>query len=777
MCTSPDCIVRYSQSCCALSAAPVCAANLVLYNHHKLSVLQYSKGSCLVGAAAALFVFFFSSSFTSSSSSPSALHNNYRSNCCTTNSLRAAATSAITTATTTATLLSSDRFRYHPVFVTSSPNRRSLCPPLIPFLFTISSLELNCLAFSHNPCSRILVSYSTSPRVTSLCPSFGPLGVHSCCSLTAGYGTVRTPARAMLDLPGAEDGKVVTRFPPEPSGYLHIGHAKAALLNQYFARQYHGKFILRFDDTNPAKEKMEFENSIKEDLAMLNISPDQVTHTSDYFDELQSYMKALLVEGKAYVDNTEPEKMKADRNEGIESSSRCNNTIEDNLRLWTEMIEGSTEGQTCCVRLRLNMRDKNKCMRDPTMYRCVANVPHHRFGNKYKAYPTYDFACPIVDSLESVTHAMRTNEYSDRIPQYKKVLELTGLRDVIIYEFSRLNFVRSVLSKRKLQWFVDNKLVEGWSDPRFPTVRGILRRGLLVDALLQFLLEQGPSKAGNLMQWDKLWAKNKQLLDPIVPRFMAVDYNDKVLLKLSNGPSEVETKDRDLHPKDPGVGQVVQAFSNEVWLDKDDAELIEEGEEITLMRWGNAIVDKLVSLHTDKPINSAEEGESMVNKNALRELQGRLHLEGDFKKTKKKVHWLPNVVEPIKQFKGLTRCVLREYDHLIIEDKIDKEDTRPMDKLINPHTQFDTMALTEGAVKDLPIGTVLQFERRGYFKIDKKPISADADGVEGKEGDTAIMVLIKVPVSRPCRAICASVSVRMTVRLVCSNLPVLDGGG
>lgn len=175
----------------------------------------------------------------------------------------------------------------------------------------------------------------------------------------------------------------------------------------------------------------------------------------------------LIKEGKFYCDNTPVEKMRHERNEGIESECR-KHTPEENLKIWEKMIKG--EASEYCVRARGNMQNLNKCMRDPVMYR-VNDLPHHRTGNKYKIYPTYDFACPIVDSIEGVTHTMRTNEYSDRIPQYFWILEMTGLRHPTIYEFSRLNLVRTVLSKRKLQWFVDTKRVDGWDDPRFPTVR------------------------------------------------------------------------------------------------------------------------------------------------------------------------------------------------------------------------------------------------------------------------------------------------------------------
>jgi glutamyl-tRNA synthetase len=198
--------------------------------------------------------------------------------------------------------------------------------------------------------------------------------------------------------------------------------------------------------------------------------------------------ESLIKQGKAYVDDTPKEQMRSERMDGVESKCR-NSTVEENLSLWNEMVNGTKRGTQCCVRGKLNMQDPNKSLRDPVYYRCNPD-PHHRVGSKYKVYPTYDFACPFVDALEGVTHALRSSEYHDRNAQYYRVLQDMGLRRVEIYEFSRLNMVYTVLSKRKLLWFVQNKKVEDWTDARFPTVQGIVRRGLKIEALIQFILEQ-----------------------------------------------------------------------------------------------------------------------------------------------------------------------------------------------------------------------------------------------------------------------------------------------
>lgn len=291
-----------------------------------------------------------------------------------------------------------------------------------------------------------------------------------------------------VDLPSAEIGKVCLRFAPEPSGFLHIGHAKAALLNQHFAQRYQGELIVRFDDTNPAKESSEFVENLLKDIETLGIKYVKVTHTSDYFDKLMKKAEELIRQGKAYVDDTPREQMQKERMDGIESKCR-NNTMEENLKLWKEMAKGSERGLQCCVRGKLDMQDPNKSLRDPVYYRCNP-VPHHRIGSKYNIYPTYDFACPYVDAIEGISHALRSSEYHDRNAQYHRIQEDLGVRKVHIYEFSRLNMVYTLLSKRNLRWFVEHGKVDGWDDPRFPTVQGIVRRGLKVEALVQFILEQ-----------------------------------------------------------------------------------------------------------------------------------------------------------------------------------------------------------------------------------------------------------------------------------------------
>lgn len=504
-------------------------------------------------------------------------------------------------------------------------------------------------------------------------------------------GKASSKATAEVDLPDAEVRNVRLRFAPEPSGYLHIGHSKAALMNQYFAQRYQGQLIVRFDDTNPAKESNEFVENLLKDIETLGIKYDAVTYTSDYFPQLMEMAENLICNGKAYVDDTPREQMQKERMDGIESKCR-NNSPQKNMELWKEMIAGSERGLMCCLRGKLDMQDPNKSLRDPVYYRCNP-LPHHRIGSKYKLYPTYDFACPFVDAKEGITHALRSSEYHDRNAQYHRIQEDMGVKKVHIYEFSRLNMVYTLLSKRKLLWFVQNGKVDGWDDPRFPTVQGIVRRGLKIDALIQFILEQGASKNLNLMEWDKLWTINKKIIDPVCPRHTAVIDEKRVLVTLADGPEKPFVRIIPRHKKFEGAGEKCTTYTKRIWIDYADAVSISENEEITLMDWGNAII---------KEIRKDQDGN-------ITQLIGVLHLEGSVKATKLKLTWLPETSE-------LVNLSLMEFDYLITKKKLDEGDDF-LDAL-NPCTKRETAAVGDSNIRNLKRGEIVQLERKGYYRCD-----------------------------------------------------------
>ena len=524
-----------------------------------------------------------------------------------------------------------------------------------------------------------------------------------------------------IGLVDAVEGLVCTRFPPEPSGYLHIGHAKAALLNEYFARRYKGTLLLRFDDTNPDKEKEDYVSAILADVATLGIVPDKITYTSDHFDALLAVAKELIDRGVLYADDTPVEAMRAERMDGVESRCR-GRSVAENQAAWAEMVAGSEAGLRFCLRFRMSMSDPNKAMRDPVAYRCNVETPHHRTGRRYCVYPTYDCACPYVDAVEGVTHALRTSEYRDREAQYAWIQAAMGLRRVHIWDYSRLNFEYTTLSKRKLAAFVAAGKVDGWDDPRFPTVQGVLRRGLTVTALREFILSQGASKNMNTMTWEKLWTLNKRIIDPVCPRHTAVEAH-RTLLTLSGveglGGGGGASRAVPRHKKHPPAGEKTQWLSHSVWLDAADAGAIQAGEEVTLMDWGNAVITAL-----------QRDGSGCVTA-----LEGRLNLGGDVKKTKLKAHWLADAQAPEA---ALTPLVLRELDHLITKKKV--EDGDDVAALFDEASDSRRSAWGDSSMRALlKKGDVLQLERKGYWIVD-----------EAAAGEA--MVLIGIPDGREKKA-------------------------
>ncbi|XP_041256979.1 bifunctional glutamate/proline--tRNA ligase isoform X2 [Onychostruthus taczanowskii] len=501
-----------------------------------------------------------------------------------------------------------------------------------------------------------------------------------------------------VELPGAEMGKVIVRFPPEASGYLHIGHAKAALLNQHYQLNFKGKLIMRFDDTNPEKEKEDFEKVILEDVAMLHIKPDQFTYTSDHFETIMKYAEKLIQEGKAYVDDTPAEQMKAEREQRVESKHR-NNCVNKNLQMWEEMKKGTEYGQTCCLRAKIDMSSNNGCMRDPTLYRCK-NQPHPRTGSTYKVYPTYDFACPIVDSIEGVTHALRTTEYHDRDEQFYWIIEALGIRKPYIWEYSRLNLNNTVLSKRKLTWFVNEGLVDGWDDPRFPTVRGVLRRGMTVEGLKQFIAAQGSSRSVVNMEWDKIWSFNKKVIDPIAPRYTALLKDAVVPVNIPE--AQEEMKEVAKHPKNADVGLKPVWYSSRVLIEGADAETLVEGEVVTFINWGNIIITKLNRNSSGKIVS----------------INAKLNLDNkDFKKTTK-ITWLAETPHA-----PLIPSVCVNYEHLITKPVLGKDED--FKQYINRNSKQEELMLGDPCLKELKKGDIIQLQRRGFFICDQpyEPVS------------------------------------------------------
>ncbi|GMT26999.1 hypothetical protein PFISCL1PPCAC_18296, partial [Pristionchus fissidentatus] len=497
-----------------------------------------------------------------------------------------------------------------------------------------------------------------------------------------------------VDLPGAEMGKVIVRFPPEASGYLHIGHAKAALLNQYYQQTFKGQLIMRFDDTNPAKENAHFEEVIKEDLKMLEIIPDRWTHSSDYFDMMLGMCEQLLKEGKAFVDDTDTETMRKEREERKDSKYR-DTPPAANLSLWEEMKKGSERGQQCCVRIKIDMKSNNGTLRDPTIYRCKPEE-HVRTGMKYKVYPTYDFACPIVDSVEGVTHTLRTTEYHDRDDQYFFIADALGIRKPHIWEYARLNMTNTVMSKRKLTWFVEEGIVDGWDDPRFPTVRGVMRRGMTVEGLKQFIVAQGGSRSIVMMEWDKIWAFNKKVVDPIAPRYTALDSSSAPLVPVLIADLKAEENAKvNLHPKDAAIGEKTIFRGPKLMVEQVDAKEMKAGDVVTFVNWGNLKIAK---------VDTSKDG-------IVTAVHANLDLQNtDFKKTLK-VTWLGDVSQP----KTIPVTTVT-YDHIISKAVIGKDED--WKQYINNDSISYCKMVGEPAIAAVKKGDIIQLQRKGFYIVD-----------------------------------------------------------
>ena len=477
----------------------------------------------------------------------------------------------------------------------------------------------------------------------------------------------------------------------------------AILTTTDFAHEkYDGKMIVRFDDTNPSKEKEEYQDAILEDCKLLGVKYDQVTYTSDYFQQLYEMCVTMIKEGRAYADNTPQEEMRKEREAKIESSHR-NDSVEDNLAHFEEMKKGTEEGRKWFIRAKIDMSSNNGAMRDPVIYRCNPQ-PHHRTGSTWKIYPTYDFACPIVDSVEGVTHALRTTEYNDRDPQYQWFLKALNLRNVHNWNFSRMNFIRTLLSKRKLTKLVDSGRIWGWDDPRMATVRGINRRGMTIPALQEFILKQGPSKNINLMDWTNFWATNKKFIDPVAARYTAVETSHQVTCTIVGATEAPRTEDKDVHAKNAELGKKKVVYSKNAIIDQADAQSFADDEEITLMNWGNAIVRK--KSYSMNPLNLIKS----ADQNIITEVELELHLQGDVKTTSKKITWLSTDQE-------LVPLTMYDFDFLITKDKLGEDDQ--LEDVLTPETEFKTEALADCNVAELRKGDIVQFDRKGYFRIDQ----------------------------------------------------------
>jgi len=466
-------------------------------------------------------------------------------------------------------------------------------------------------------------------------------------------------------LEDGERGKVVTRFLPEPNGFMHLGHAKAAFLSYEAATEYAGKCILRFDDTNPEKEKQEFVDAIKQDLEWLGMKFEREVYSSDKMPEFYKLATQLVKQGDAYVCSCEKERVNELR--GLGKSCGCRSaSIEDNLDAWEEMLAGKYEKGDAILRLKAEPDAANTVMRDPTLFR-ICKAEHYRQGKKYSLWPTYDFEVSIADSVDGITHALRSKEYELRDELYYRIIEKLGMRKPIVYDFSRLTLKGLPLSKRLLKPLIDGKKVGGWDDPRMPTIRGLRRRGILAEAIRDFVLSFGLSKVESEPSIDALLNENRKLLDPKAERYFFV--HDPVELRV-DGISRGEVKLRK-HPTEE-LGERVLEVTGKFFISKSDAKNLNKGDRFRLLDLCN--------------VKLLEKGKVL-----------RAEFAGNEGMEETKLQWVPE--------KHLKTEVLVTSD-LFIGDKFNKDSLKVDD------------GYCELACGNLKKGDVVQFVRYGFCILD-----------------------------------------------------------
>ncbi|MBG0782688.1 MAG: glutamine--tRNA ligase/YqeY domain fusion protein [Bacteroidales bacterium] len=511
------------------------------------------------------------------------------------------------------------------------------------------------------------------------------------------------------------EARVHTRFPPEPNGYLHIGHAKSICLNFGLAEKYQGKCNLRFDDTNPTKEEMEYVDSIKEDVQWLGFKwNEEPFFASDYFDQLYDWAILLIKKGKAYVDDQPQELISQQRGTptrpGIESPFR-NRSIEENLKLFEAMKKGEFPNGSKVLRAKIDMASPNMHMRDPVMYR-ILHADHHRTGNKWSIYPMYDYAHGQSDYLEGITHSLCTLEFEVHRPLYdwflNQIIEEGTYRPRQI-EFARLNLSYTVMSKRKLLDLVKNGIVNGWDDPRMPTIAGLRRRGYTPASIRAFADRIGVAKRDNTIDVGLLEFSVREDLNKIAPRVMAVI--DPVKLVITNYPkNQTETVELINNPENPEAGSRKIPFGRELYIERDDFMVDPPKKFFRLAPDKEVRLKGAYVIHCD----SFETDESGMVKTVYCTYDPETKSGTGTKQPKVKgtLHWV--------EAKTAVNAEIRLYDRLFNDE--DPAGHRDQDFLefLNPDSlQIKTACKLEPMLADVTAGEKFQFQRIGYFCVDK----------------------------------------------------------
>ena len=512
------------------------------------------------------------------------------------------------------------------------------------------------------------------------------------------------------DLASGKHKSVHTRFPPEPNGYLHIGHAKSICLNFGLAKEYQGLCNLRFDDTNPVKEDVEYVDSIKADVEWLGFKWEgEPRYASDYFDALYGYAIELIKKGLAYVDELSPEEMREYRGtltEPGKNSPYRDRTIEENLALFEKMKNGEFAEGKASLRAKIDMASPFMVMRDPVIYR-IKFASHHQTGDKWCIYPMYDFTHCISDAIERITHSICTLEFQDNRRLYDWVLENISIERPLPhqYEFSRLNLEGTLTSKRKLLKLVNDEIVDGWNDPRMPTISGLRRRGYTPASLREFCRRIGVTKQDNVVEYSALEACIREDLNENAPRAMAVI--DPVRVVIENFESEAVLTTPN-HPNRPELGERQLPFTKELYIDR--ADFREEANK----QYKRLVLGKEVRLRNAYVIK-AERVEKDANGEITTifctydpETLGKNPADG--RKVKGVIHWVSAVHNHLAEF--------RLYDRLFTVPNPGVEDD--IESVLNPNSLVIKQGFVEQSLANAEAEKGYQFEREGYFCADSK---------------------------------------------------------
>ena len=512
------------------------------------------------------------------------------------------------------------------------------------------------------------------------------------------------------DLKSGKVDSILTRFPPEPNGYLHLGHAKSLCINFGLAQKYGGKTNLRYDDTNPTKEDTEYVDAIKEDIKWLGFQWEKELYASDYFDQLYEWAEQLIQRGLAYVDDQTQEEISAGRGTvetpGKESPWR-NRTPEENLRIFREMRDGKYADGEKVLRAKIDMAHPNMMFRDPILYR-IKHAHHHRTGDKWCIYPMYDYTHGQCDSIEHITHSICTLEFDVHRPLYDWFIETLGIFPCHQYEFARLNLTYTLMSKRKLLELVQKGLVAGWDDPRMPTLCGVRRRGYTAEALKMFCDKIGVSKRDQLMDIQLLEWCVRQDLNARSNRYMVVQ--DPVKLTITNYPEgQVEWFDCPLNPAEPEGATRKVPFTRELYIER--ADFMEDAPKkfFRLKPDGEVRLKYTYIIKCEEVVKDAEG--NIVELKCTYDPSTRPG-NGEWRSVKGTIHWVST-----KYAKEIT---LRNYDRLFtLADMSQVPEDKDYKDFLNPESLIVAKAFAEPALLDDASGIAVQFERTGYYIKDK----------------------------------------------------------